>query len=298
MQPDDIITLYSEKYDIFGQVQDYGVLIKLCFSYKGREHEIGMARRPFKEELPDIGLRIMENTIEKLVSSPDGTFLHYWYIDGDEDSMTAHGVVTGHRRLSDTMKIHTSEIHDIQIDYDDEEAVLTTRNTVYRCPLSYCRFEKQDEYPELLPDYDSIREQYIGKRAVPEIEQGKVLLVLSGFSEYYFHSLCVRDEDDAVKPYRSRAHMGMFQDSYLIRTDDGSVDLCYFPHYGNIEFYGCETGGMPLYAENIGSSVIYIRLEGMTFSLKPGERKELSAENAEEDPGVLPDGNLYPAGVF
>ena len=54
---------------------------------------------------------------------------------------------------------------------------------------------------------------------------------------------------------------------------------------------------MPLYAENIGSSDIYVVRNRDTFRLKPGERKELISENAETDAGSLPDGDLYPAGI-
>ena len=61
--------------------------------------------------------------------------------------------------------------------------------------------------------------------------------------------------------------------------------------------YDDSTDGMPLYAENIGSSDIYVVRNRDTFRLKPGERKELISENAETDAGSLPDCYLYPAGI-
>ena len=223
-------------------------------------------------------------------------FLHYWYIERyDENTLMAHGVVTGHPKLTDTMNIHTSAVAGVEIDRSKEEAVITTRNTVYRCPLAYCKFSKQDEYPDIIPDYKALKEKYEGKLTYPEIEQGKVLLVLSDHDEYYFHSLCVRDENGSVMKFSAHPHVGMVQDSFLISADHSRIDIRYFPHPQNIEFYEDETNGMPLYAENIGTSVIYIKRYDMTFKLYPGERKELSAENASDNAPPLPDGDLYPA---
>ena len=76
------------------------------------------------------------------------------------------------------------------------------------------------------------------------------------------------------------------------------VDVRYFPHYQNIEFYSEYTDEKPLYVENIGYSVIYVQSSAGTIKLAPGERKEVTPENAEKEPPVLPDGDLYPAGVY
>ena len=101
---------------------------------------------------------------------------------------------------------------------------------------------------------------YKDKLVYLDIEQGKVLLVLADFCGYYFHSLCVKDNDGRRLDCEGRAHIGMFQDSFLVYSKDNpNIDLRYFPHYKNIEFYSDDTSGMPLYAENIGASDIYIR---------------------------------------
>lgn len=296
MKPENTIKVVSEKYGVTGQIQDYSFVIKLHFSYEGREHVIGI-HRPFQQELSDVGLRIMETTIERLLSKPKGTFLHYWYVCEERGGLIAHGIVTGHKKLPDSTKIHTSPVLSIEIDAEQEEAILTTKNTVYRCPLRYCYFRNQDKCPEILPDYKVLKEQYQEKIELPEIEPGKVLLVLSDFDNYYFHSLCVKDEAGNLMEYFTYPHIGIFQDSFLIYNDYENIDLRYFPHFRNIEFYETETNGMPLYAENIGMNTLYIRLGGMQFSLKPGERKELTEENAEEIVHDLPDGDLYPAGT-
>ena len=45
--------------------------------------------------------------------------LHYWYVDkmiqNGKEYVLAHGNVSGHKRLIDTMHIHTSEIQSITI---------------------------------------------------------------------------------------------------------------------------------------------------------------------------------------
>ncbi|MBR1737379.1 MAG: hypothetical protein IJ736_10260, partial [Firmicutes bacterium] len=119
---------------------------------------------------------------------------------------------------------------------------------------------------------------------------------------YYFHSLCVKDKNGEIMKYRGLPHVGMFQDSYIINTKNSGevyIDIRYFPHFKNIDLYSHKTGDMPLYAENIGSSPLYIKLHDMTFCIKASERKELIKENAEKDfDGELPDGDLYPATIL
>lgn len=297
-----IYEIYSEKYGVNGQLLDYGVVIKLQFTYNDRDHSIGLSR-PFQEELADMGLRVMEGTIESILGKEASEtackpMLHRWYLDRQGEYIIGHGVVTGHKKLPDTMRIHTSPVSGIEIDSEHGDALVITKNTTYRCPLDSLRFSKQDAFPELIPDYDTIKENYSKPIEKPEIEQGKVLLVLSDYDEYYFHSLCVKGEDNEPLPYSGWPHVGMFQDSYLIGTEDGKIDLRYFPHFKNIEFYSSETDGMPLYVENIGSSVLYIQYGGHDFRFDPGERKELTEENASKDTPDLPDGDLYPAGII
>ncbi len=71
-----------------------------------------------------------------------------------------HGIVTGHKRLEDSVDMHTSAVEAIHIGEEAGELVLTTRNSVYYCPLAYCNFEKQDQYPDILPDYDISHRRY------------------------------------------------------------------------------------------------------------------------------------------
>ncbi len=212
-----------------------------------------------------------------------------------------HGIVTGHKRIADSVNMHTSAVQAISIDEEAEELIMTTRNSVYHCPLPYCRFKKQDEYPEVIPDFEKIKEKYEGKISCPSIEPGKVLLVLSNFCEFYFHSLYYvpKDSADGKKlKYRGIPHIGTFQDSFLIDTEGYPIALRYFPHFQNIEFYMQETDGCPLYIENVGDVVIFAVTECGTIRLEPGDRKEVTKENAEKKAPALAGGDLYPAGII
>ena len=121
--------------------------------------------------------------------------LHQWYVDvcGDlqreEPLLCGRGYVSGHQRLMDSTYIHTSYIKKMEVNDETKEMIIHTCNSIYFCPLEYCDFDKQDKNAGLLPDYERIKEQYYGKRVDPSIEEGKVLLVLSNFDNYYFHSL-------------------------------------------------------------------------------------------------------------
>ena len=58
-------------------------------------------------------------------------------------------------------KITYSHLHDGRklVEIAEEEAgelLITTKNSVYHCPLEYCRFRKQDREPDMIPDYEKI----------------------------------------------------------------------------------------------------------------------------------------------
>ena len=105
-----------------------------------------------------------------------------------------------------------------------------------------------------------------------------------------------KDEKTPIK-FKAFPHIGMFQDSFLIMSDDENIDIRYLPHPNNIAFYNIDTDDMPLYAKNIGNSVIYLVLKRKNTQIKlnPGETKLVSELLAEKDVVPLPNGDLYPA---
>ena len=230
--------------------------------------------------------------------------LHYWFVEKKESDRTgeeylqAHGIVTGHNRLPDATYINTSAVKEIIINHDTKEAQIHTMNTVYFCPLSYCNFKRQDQWKEIISDYEALKEKYQDTRKDPTIEPGNVLLTISNFDEFYFHSLYYipEGETEPIK-YSASPHIGTFQDSFLIE-DWGKIDLRYFPHYQNIEFYSEISDGRPLFVENIGDITLYVRAGCGTIRLEPGERKEVTEENTDSNIGGLPGGDLYPAVIL
>lgn len=296
-----IIEVYSEKYDLNGVIEDYGVVSNLIFTYNGEKVSMSISLSPLFEELPEeIGRKVMECYVEKMASHNERKLqLHYWFIKKVGDGLVCNGVVTGHKKLADATYIHTSAIQSFWIDGD--ELIIKTRNSTYHCPLEYCRFDEQDHYSDVIPDYEGIKAKYKDAMKYPSIEKGKVLLVLADFAKYYFHSLYYVPEDstdDAKIEYRSWPHIGTFKDSFLIGSSDGRIDLRYFPHFRNIEFYSEMTANSPLYIENIGSTVLYAKTHAGTIKLDPGDRKEVTEKSAETEKVVLPDGDLYPAGII
>lgn len=299
--------IVSERHGIKGVLKDYGLVIKLMFQYMGRDVEIGLAR-PYKcddKGMQEMGLKVLESYMDHL--SVDEQLdrklqLHNWYVDESRiDGVArrcAHGIVSGHKRLPDSIFIHTSTVMDIVIDQEAEEAVITTQNSKYHCPLSSCLWHKQDRTPEILPEYEWVKENYEERGDTPPIEDDKVLLVLSNYDEYYFNSLYYKPAGAQEKQqFVAYPHTGLVQDSFLINNEDESVDIRYFPHFQNIEFYVADTDGKPFFIENIGDVSLYVKAWCGLLRLEPGERKEVSKANVETEKPFLPDGDLYPAGV-
>ncbi len=242
--------------------------------------------------------------MEEMKSKERKLQLHFWYIEERVEEggryKIGHGIVTGHKRLSDTIAIHTSLVQNISFEEEHRELVVKTQHSIYYCPIEYCCFTKQDKYPEAIPDYESLKEQYKDKITYPSIEKGNVLLVLANFCDYYFHSLYFIPMNSCdEKPVKAMGypHIGDFQDSFLI-NGGRNIDLRYFPHRKNVEFYTEYTDGCPWFIENIGDTTLYARTKVGVLKLDPGDRKEVIKENAEKAPPSLPDGDLYPALFF
>lgn len=299
----------SAKYGIKGIIADYNVVIKLIFEYNDRKVEMALCRPfPFSNaKMKAVARETIDSYIENYKESykiERKTKLHYWYVDmlewNDKEYVVAHGNVSGHKRLLDTTFIRTSEIQSGVIDKENGELVIITSNTKYYCPLEYCQWEKQDKFADLVPEYEWIKRNYKGELKVPEIEENKVLLVLSNFDKYYYHgTYCTLSSKKKVVHFCGCPHVGTFQDSFIISsTDSSAINIRYFPHYQNIKFYSEITDGMPLFVENIGDVLLYVDAHIGLIKLEPGERKEVRLENIEQERPVLPSGDLYPAEII
>lgn len=226
------------------------------------------------------------------------TSLHYWYLneiqnDIGDSFVVAHGIVTGHAKIEDAVFIHTSEVQKVSVDDKACELILQTRNTEYRCPLAYCDWDEQDKMPTIIPEYAYIKENYKGKLCEKTIDDGKILLVISNFDEYYFHSIYYKSVDsDEKMEFIATPHIGYSKDSFLIFGS--GFDIRYFPQNQNIEFYVESVNDTPFFVENIGDIILYVKSSKGVVKLAPGECKEIIKENAELDPPLLSRRELYP----
>lgn len=297
----ETVYVVSDKFKISGKILNTNMVKTLSFKWNGRDITMGLCISYYGEELIQRAKQIIDDYIDKLANECEKEVrLYYWYITiacfGGKSYLQAHGNVTGHSRIQDSVFTNTSEVMSYYIDEESDNMIIKTMNTEYKCPLCYCNFTRQGEYVELITNFDEIKKEYSNRIEKPTIDPGEILLVLSNFDEYYFHSLyCIKRLGEECIEYYGRAHIGTFQDSYLIQSKDGSIDLRYFPHLGNIQFYVEITSGMPLFIQNIGSTPIYVRTSIGVIKLCSGERKKVSKENTETENTYFPDGDLYPA---
>ena len=228
--------------------------------------------------------------------------LYHWRIEKSvhpytgKEYVLAHGVVTGHRRLTDTTFIHTSPVQHIEVDRETEQVCIRTKNTEYHCRLSECDFSKPGTC-EFIPGLSEYAEKYEREKEYDQ-DDNTILLILSDHESYYFKTALIK-RSGVIHRGWMRPHIGTFQDSCLISCKgyEQRIDIRYFPHYRHLETYCWETDNLPVYLENEGDSAIFYRTYEGLIELKPGERKLVSKENAmsDEDAPILDQGDLYPA---
>ncbi len=314
MTEKEVIRVRSEKYDVAGVIFHYPFVTTLELSYQGKDIRMGIPSSRFGtgKTYEEIGEELIDSYIENLNSSDDRVMLHYWHLEKcmrpDNDyRIILRGNVSGHPKLPDTGYIATSSVRSMMISYESSEYLIRTKNTLYHCPLEYIDIEgfEENETQSYLPFYDEIKAKYASRKE-PKIEPGKILLVLSDFDRYYYHSCyCRPSKDSNPLKFRGHAHIGTYQDSFLVTGYNSNEDfnnprinLRYFPHYQNIKFYRWNTEDMPVYIENIGSSVLYCRTFEGLIKLEPGQRRKVCKRTAEKEDIPLPSGDLYPAEVI
>ena len=293
------INVISPRYHQVGVVCNNGITRTLFFMdgdkeiNMGIESDLGRSYDELAGELIDAYFDKKKNGQEK----PDKVSLHYWYFRRVDNGVIANGIVSGHPKLTDSMFINTSLVMDIKM--GEGELLVQTMNTLYHLPLEYCNFRKQDNDPDVLEGYEKIKEEYQGKIVDPTIEDDKFLLVISNFDDYYCHSAYYKGSaENEPREFNTYAHVSMTQDSYLIHDSRYEIDVRYFPHYGNIEFYSERTGEAPFFVENIGTETLYVKAHCGIIRLDPGDRKEVCKDNTEDNTPPLARGDLYPAGVM
>lgn len=219
--------------------------------------------------------------------------LHNWHISIDGDAKFLHGIVSGHRKIKDTVYIHTTPVQNVCYT-DAEELLCHTQNSIYHCPLNSCNFEEQDLYDiqDIIPDYEELKKKFNIPAKPPEINPDTVLVIFSNFCESFFQGFyCIKD--GKYLDYTAHMHIGTFQDSFLIMTNDDSIDIRYFPHTNNLEFYLTETDNMPFYIENNGDIDLYFSTSYGVIKLAPEERKLVCSQNCEKEHITLSNADYY-----
>lgn len=107
---------------------------------------MGVHRNILKgEKYEDLGRNIIDSYVTNLASHEEGKKLqlHYWYIGECEIEgemlRIGHGIVIGHKRLSDAMDMHTSAVEGIHIDEEEGELILLSQNLWRGCLLFHKR---------------------------------------------------------------------------------------------------------------------------------------------------------------
>ena len=114
--------------------------------------------------------------------------------------------------------------------------------------------------------------------------QNSILLVFADYKEYGLLDASL-DLNGEIFQLDWNIHLGMFQDSCLIRSlkKSQNIDIRFFPptnFFSNrIKFYRFETAEFPVYLHNAGKSKMIFKTDEWRIELEPNERKLVSSEN-------------------
>ena len=201
--------------------------------------------------------------------------LKYWYITavrkGEWKGCIAHGIVHGHQRLADGIKIHTSAISTVTIVNDT--AIIKTKNSEYYCRLNEAFFHLFDEPGKrYFPNFEELRETYERRLEVPGQREG-VLIVLDSEAEYYYIGATFRCGGENIEIRIPTVHIGTFCDSVLIGCLTGktrqAIDYRYFPFSDRVEFYSW-TNELDTYITNAGTKKMKVEVKGQENLIEPG----------------------------
>ena len=212
--------------------------------------------------------------------------LKYWYIIEHGEYMAAHGIVGGHERLSDGMKIHTSQIENVSMQ-GDGTVLIKTKNSEYHCSLPDALFHEFDvSGRKLLPEFDILRDTYERKLEVPGQGDG-ALFVFDSEAEYSFVGAAFRVGEQRKEFRRAPVHLGMFQDSvpmdWFDKVSGKHIRYAYFPYPGRIEFYDWTM--MKTYIRNVGRKKIKVVISGKEYFMEPGRQISILPIWAEDEQG-------------
>lgn len=224
--------------------------------------------------------------------------MYYWYLSKDENgNIRLHGNVTGHYKYEDSTFINSSFVSNFFI--KGNELLVETQNSLYKCPLSFCNIKKQESTHNEFFDENEWNQILAQTNYKTEItcDENEILLVISNYDDYYFNDLIAYNNGKKIQ-YEVFPHIGTFQDSFLITNYEDDIDIRYFPHPGNLEFYSECFGNREFLIENIGDNELFAQTSVGVIKIEPNQRKAIIKENIIKEEKYLTGGDLYPAGFI
>lgn len=209
--------------------------------------------------------------------------LRHWYLGeyewNDEKVVLVFGQFFNRPGIYEGMVGHTSIVQSVKINHEEQEFEIQTENTLYHCSFDSCFYERQDDSPYELPEYEEIKAEYYKPINTEGLSVHDMILVVADYNNYYFEKLIYQNPDGSEGDYSGYPHVGMYTDTYLIDGNrhfgDGSsqnIDIRYYVNRGGFEFYSLDTGGRNLWIENRGDSTLHIWGCGSRMALEPGKR--------------------------
>jgi hypothetical protein len=211
--------------------------------------------------------------------------LRHWYLGEyewrGEKVLLAYGQFYNRPGFYEGMNGRTSIVQTVKINHEEKEFEIQTMNNLYHCSFDSCFFERQDDSPYKLPEYETIKAAYFKPVNTEELAKNDMVLVVADYNDYYFESLIYLNPDGSKGKYSGYPHIGMFTDTFLINGDrepyeydeeSEYIDIRYYVDEGSFEFYSLDTGGRNLWIENRGDSTLNIYGCGSKINLEPGKR--------------------------
>lgn len=196
--------------------------------------------------------------------------LDKWYLSEfvDSEHYNAHGISTGHPKLSDGTDISTSYIESLKFDSSNNRIIMLTHSkNEYELALSKINLNLFDATNDIvkifgITELDKSECERLYNETVKELYD-KVSSIL-GDKELYLQLSGVlvqkaffRNSSGEIREVVVSAHIGMFTDSYLVTDwEKGEVDFRYFDKMNAIEPYHWSDGLEAIQIDNIGTDDI------------------------------------------
>lgn len=213
--------------------------------------------------------------------------LSRWRYDGH----MLWGMCQGHEKLADGTYIHTSPVTKIEL-CDEGLDVFTHSGTHYRCKTEEISLDFLKETKMCL-EKKEVNTAFLDNAAelVKKIEEEKFAEVkkLLKENDLYLEFLGVNlnhayfKKNGVLIPLTVACHVGMFQDSYLIR-EPGVVDVRYFDQMFGVDFYHVSdhinnfhfkhVGEYPFSVSGIGDGLKFEKDDTEIKTIKPVNCKE------------------------